>query len=180
MNRREAGEERGLDRWRQGLMELLGRYKYALLVAAVGAALMLLPGLGGTEEEPAAQAQVQAADFGTRELEERLEEALSRIDGVGQARVVLTLRSGPTQVLAQDTRQSAGESGSDAERTTVVLNRGSGNQETVVVRQLSPQYQGALVVCSGGEDPAVRLRVVEAVAAVTGLGSDRISVSKGK
>lgn len=180
MNRREEGEERSLDRWRQRLSQLLERYKYALLVAAVGAALMLLPGLGGGAEEPAAQTQFQAADFDTGALEGRLEEALSQIEGVGEAQVVLTLLSGPTQVLAQDARQSAGESGSDTERTTVVLSRGSGNQDTVVVRQLSPQYQGALVVCSGGDDPAVRLKVVEAVAAVTGLGADRISVSKGK
>ena len=47
---------------------------------------------------------------------------------------------------------------------TVVLS-GGGTEETVTLQQISPQYQGALVVCSGGEDPQVRLRLVEAVSA---------------
>ena len=119
-------------------------------------------------------------EFETEQLEGRLEEALSQMDGVGQAHVVLTLRSGPGQVLAQDVRQSAGSEQSESTQTTVVLSRGSGVEEPIVLQQLSPQFQGALVVCSGGDDPSVRLRVVEAVAAVTGLGADQISVSKGK
>ena len=44
---------------------------------------------------------------------------------------------------------------------------------------LTPQFQGALVVCPGGGDPAVQLRLLEAVSALTGLGSDRISICEG-
>ena len=39
---------------------------------------------------------------------------------------------------------------------------------------------GAVVVCSGGADAAVRYRVTEVVTAYTGLGSDRITVMKMK
>ena len=55
-----------------------------------------------------------------------------------------------------------------------------GTEETVTLQQISPQYQGALVVCSGGGNPSVRLQVVEAVSALTGLGADHISVCEGK
>ena len=41
-----------------------------------------------------------------------------------------------------------------------------------------PLYRGALIVCEGGGNDAVRLQVIEAVAALTGLGSDRIAVVK--
>ena len=37
-----------------------------------------------------------------------------------------------------------------------------------------------VVVCPGGEDPAVQLRLVEAVADLTGLGTDRITICKGR
>ena len=37
----------------------------------------------------------------------------------------------------------------------------------------------ALVVCPGGNDPAVKLQISEAVAALTGLGADKISICKG-
>ena len=56
----------------------------------------------------------------------------------------------------------------------------SGVEGTVTLQQLSPQFQGALVVCSGGGEPTVQLRLVEAVSALTGLGADKISVCKGK
>ena len=39
---------------------------------------------------------------------------------------------------------------------------------------------GAVVVCQGADQPAVRLDVTNAVAAYTGLGSDKISVIKMK
>ena len=39
---------------------------------------------------------------------------------------------------------------------------------------------GCVVVCEGADSPAVRLEVTNAVAAYTGLGSDKISVIKMK
>ena len=181
MNRREPEKGSGLALYKGRLMELFQRYKYALLVVAAGVVMMALPALsGGGETTQTRQQSVQEVEFGTEELEGRLEAALSQMDGVGQAEVVLTLRSGPGQVLAQDTQNSVREEGSESSQSTVVLSKGSGYEEPVVLQQLSPQYQGALVVCSGGDDPAVRLKVVEAVSALTGLGADKISVSKGK
>lgn len=180
MNRQKPDRGGALALYRGRLMELFQRYKYALLVVAAGVALMVLPALGAGGESETRQQSAREVEFETEQLEGRLAEALSMMDGVGEAHVVLTLRSGPGQVLAQDVRQSAGAEQSESSQTTVVLSKGSGVEEAVILQQLSPQFQGALVVCSGGDDPSVRLRVVEAVAAVTGLGADQISVSKGK
>ena len=62
----------------------------------------------------------------------------------------------------------------------MVVSRGSGGQEAVAVQEVSPEYQGALLVCPGGGDPTVRLQLTQAVAALTGLGADKISISEGK
>jgi stage III sporulation protein AG len=107
-------------------------------------------------------------------MEDRLARALSKIDGAGTVTVVLTVRDGPRQVLAQDSREEQGET------ETVVISRGSSTQETVTVQELYPSHQGALLVCPGGDDPTVRLKLTEATSALTGLGADRISISKGK
>ena len=109
-----------------------------------------------------------------------MEEALSRMAGVGEARVVLTLQSGPRRIVAQDTDSAVRDGESEAGLSTVVVSGGDGGEETVTLQQISPQYQGALVVCSGGGNPSVRLQVVEAVSALTGLGADHISVCEGK
>ena len=174
-----------LTAWEKRLNSLFQRYKYVLLVSLAGAVLLLLPPLWEKEdteaqaaESPAPAAQAEA-DWSAG-LEERLAAAVSRIQGVGEAEVVLTWKSGPQKVLAQDSDTSISERGTESTVTSVILSRGSAGEEAVVVQQFSPQYQGALVICSGGDDPEVRLRLVEAVSALTGLGADKISVCKGK
>ena len=160
------------DRWGRVLRESLGRYRLVWLAILAGLVLLLLPS-GRDRETPAAQ-QETAAVFDLSETEQRLGETLSRIDGAGEVTVLLSLRDGPKRVLAQN-RQEGGE------RTeTVVLSRGGGSQETVTVQELSPGYQGALLICEGGDDPRVRLALTQAVSALTGLGADKISISKGK
>ena len=159
-----------LSEWLGKLGKLTGlfqKYKYVLLVILVGAALLLLPELGGADNQP-------------EDTERRLAQVLSQIDGAGEVSVMLTVEGGTRQVLAQDTTSAQDEGGSEASRTTVVLSQGSGVQQAVPLQQLSPQFRGALVVCSGGDDPQVRLALTQAVAALTGLGADRISVCPGR
>ena len=168
----------GAEVWKKRAAALLGQYKYVLLVVLAGAVLLLLPLLRGGSEAEKRSADPEGPAGG--DLEERLEGALSRIDGAGEVEVVLTVKSGPQQVLAQDVDTTVDDRGTQSALTSVVVSHGGGEEEAVVVQQLSPQYQGALVVCSGGDDPQVRLRLVEAVAALTGLGADQISVCKGK
>ena len=52
--------------------------------------------------------------------------------------------------------------------------RGVGEAEVLL------SSNGCVVVCTGADSPAVRLDVTNAVAAYTGLGSDKISVMKMK
>lgn len=153
----------------------LGKYKYVLLVMALGVVLLLLPTGGGGEKE-SAQAAPTADAFDLDAFESKLEKALSQVAGAGKTQVVLTLDSGSRQVLAQD--QDRDREGSYATET-VTLGRGSGQQEVVPLQTLAPSFRGALVVCSGGNNPQVRLKLVEAVSALTGLGSDRISICEG-
>ena len=42
-----------------------------------------------------------------------------------------------------------------------------------------PVFQGALVVCEGADQAQVRLAMTQAVSALTGLGTDRITICKG-
>ena len=152
----------------------LGKYWYALLVAAGGVLLMARPtGAGRTEEQPAA---APAEEFDLEAFEEKLEQVLSQIRGAGETSVVLTLDGGSRQVLAQD-RDQDGEGG--VASTTVTVGRGSGSQEVVPLQTLAPSFRGALVVCPGGGNAQVRLELIQAVSALTGLRSDCISVCEG-
>ena len=78
--------------------------------------------------------------------------------------------------LAQDMDLEQEEGSLRQRSQPVTVNRGSGWQEALVTRQDYPVYQGAVVVCQGAGSSAVRLAVTEAVAALTGLSTEKITV----
>ena len=154
----------------------LGKYKYVLLVAVLGVVLMLLP--IERKADSAGTPDSAAGDISLKETEKSMEDILSKIDGVGRVDVMLTLHTGSELVLAQDSslRYSGNVQSPDSyERSAQPVTDSGG---VVVTQEKLPQYRGALVVCEGGGNDAVRLQVISAVSALTGLGSDRIAVVK--
>ena len=163
----------GMERWKK----FLKQYQTVLLVLAAGILLMMLPNRESAEPELGTAQEAQKQElFDVEVFEKRLSEALSEIEGAGKTTVVLTLKSGSRQILAQDLERD----GERSSTSTVTLGRGSTGEEPVVLQTNGPQYQGALVICPGGENPEVRLRISASVSALTGLGSDRISICKSK
>ena len=159
------------------------RYRYILLATAAGAVLMLLP-MGTSSESAERQTTVQHADADVQvaQLQEEMEEILSAIQGVGKVRILLTVDRGTEQILAGDTTLAySGETTAPNEysRSTETVIIGENGNDSVVVRQeIWPQYRGALVVCEGGGDPEVQLAITTSVSALTGLGTDQITVAK--
>ena len=154
--------------------ELWKKYKFVLLVVLVGIILMLLPVSSQTKETEENKSQSPQESFDLAAMEQRMEEVLGKIDGVGKLRLMLTLQSGTRLTLAEDTQRDQDRT----QREIVTLNRGSGNQEIVITNRFYPVYQGAVVVCQGADSSAVRLAITETVQALTGLPSDRIRVAK--
>lgn len=152
---------------KQKLIAWISRYRYVLIVVAVGLILMLLPGGSTPKQEQPQQIQETEADFATE-----LAKILSKIKGAGKVEVMLTTAQGQETCYQTDRR---GE-----DQSTVTITDSTRN-ETGLIRQVNPPtYLGAIIVCQGGDDPGVRLAIVESVAKVTGLGADRISVMKMK
>ena len=172
----EQEKKQGGKKW----LAVLGTYKYVLIVIAAGILCLAWPSASREEEaERAAEGQVDAGA-----LQAEMEEILGAIQGVGELRLMLTVDTGPQRELAGDTSLSysgSTQAPEDYSRTaeTVVVS-GGGEEQVVVTREIYPRFRGALVVCQGADDPAVKLSVVEAVSALTGLGSDRISVIRGQ
>ena len=161
----------------EGAKKAWERYKYAALAALVGVGLLLIPAGKGEDTQRKTPEAVQ-----NRELQQQMEEILSVMSGVGDVKVLLTVDSDGERRLAQTTELSySGEVTAPEDysrRSETVLVDGDSGEEAVVVRTLYPTYRGALVVCTGGDRAEVRLAVTEAVAALTGLTSDQITVAK--
>jgi len=164
------------------IWEFLKKNKYVLIVVAVGLILIMLPKNDGEQlQETAIHSQ---EGFSLSEEEKRISEALSEIDGAGKVTVVLTVRSTGETVVAQDTEsyvlQEDGESRQEVSSSAVIVSEGSQKESPVTVKVIYPEYQGALVVAEGAGDAEIRLRLTQAVADLTGLSSEKITVVKMK
>lgn len=109
------------------------------------------------------------------ELETRVKALCSRVAGVGEAEVMITLAGGFEYVYATDTRTAAGGV------TTSYVTVGSGSGESLVfVTEKPPAIVGVGVVCAGGNDPAVRQEITSLLSAALGIGSNKIYVTGHK
>lgn len=141
----------------------LKKYRYVLIILLVGLMLMLLP------QERTEQPSVQTAESEVEpDMETRLAQILTRIQGAGEVAVMLTEADGEEIIYQTD--------GEDAD--TVLVTDAERSEHGLIRTRQPPVYQGAIVVCAGADSAAVRLAIVEAVANVTGLGSDKITVLK--
>ena len=163
---------------RKNITDFLQKYKYVCLVLLVGLLLMLLPDLSSPQSSSEKQAEIPSQTKTSEE--EKLAAILTQIEGAGEVRVMLSLSRGEETVYQADTDNSSGENTSSLRMESVIIST-EDRKETGLIRQVNPAvYQGAVIVCKGADDPVVKLSIVEAVADITGLGSDKISVLKMK
>lgn len=167
----------------------LKKLKYPVLVLLIGVFLLLLPGKRQTKSESSVQSNQAEPETATledycRQEEKRLAGILSKISGAGRVEVMLTVKTGAQTVYQTDqeitTERDDQSTKNTSSEKTVILSRGSAYEEPAVVKTVYPVYLGALVVAEGADNAAVRLNLVNAVAGLTGLGADKITVVKMK
>lgn len=125
-----------------------------------------------------------------RQLEQRLRETLSRMEGVGKVRVMITLRSSRELVVEKEqpfVRSSTDEKDSqggnrsvhqmETEENTVYRTDGSVS-EPYVVKTLPPQVEGVVVVAEGAGSGTVDRTIVEMVQALFGVEAHKVKVVK--
>lgn len=131
----------------------------------------------------------ESVDFAGR-LEEQLEGILSEMAGVGRVKVMITLKSSEELVVEKDepvTRSNTNENDSaggsrivtqvDSAEATVY--RTTGNEsEPYVVKTLSPQVEGVVVVAQGAGSGTVNQNITEMVQALFGVEAHKVKVVK--
>ena len=121
------------------------------------------------------------------ELELRLEEILSRMEGVGRVEVMITLKASAKEVVEKDmfTQQSINnndmeiqtDSSVTKEETTIYSDTDAGNVP-YVVQEIYPEVEGVLVVAQGGDDSYVNLAITDAIQALFGVDVHKIKIVK--
>ena len=146
---------------------------WGLLIMGAGL-LVLLPKKSTNTKTP----QAAGFSFSLEGEEKRIESALSRIEGAGKVTVILSLDSSEEREYARNLdsdRQSDTDSARSEQRSEVARV----GDEALTVRISYPRYRGALIVTEGSGS-GLKLAVTQAVAALTGLTTDRITVVTGR
>ncbi len=151
----------------------LGKFKYAIAILLIGAIMIKAP----FEKKQVVQETISAEE--QQMLQEQMEDILSCIHGAGDVKVLLSKQSGMAHTYQED-KQIKRLSDSEEVQTQTVLLKDSGGQTPLEIVCTYPTYRGALILCQGADKPSVKLAIVQAVASLTGLGSDHISVIKMK
>lgn len=155
--------------------EIIKKNKYVILILIVGILFMVVP--TSQKKDPQIQLTQNEPD---RSISDEISEAISLIEGVGKAQVVLTIRAGEQTIYQVDEETIIDGEGSDSNIKTVLVTNGDRAESGLIQQTIPPQYLGAMVICQGADSPSIRLAVTEAVSKLTGLKSNEISVLKMK
>jgi len=148
----------------------LKKWHLPILLAVVGIAILLFP---GAKQEDAEVDDTRIQTWISPE--QKMEEILSHVAGAGSVRVMLTLKNdGHTEY--QTDEEYFTDDGREEKRTETVFR----SDDALVRYKTYPEYLGAVVLCQGGDDPKVCLKLIDAVCSLTGLTSDKITVLKMK
>lgn len=163
------------------LSEFFKKQKYLLIILLFGVFLMLLPGGEKKKDEGSV---TERLNFSVEDTERKLKKTLESCNGVGRVEVALSVLGGVESVYAEEeklsTRDRDGDTETDSDRKPSIISEGSGKDRAVIVKELYPEYLGAAVVCDGADNPRVCMDIINTVAALTGISSERISVIKMK
>lgn len=125
-------------------------------------------------------------------IEEKLENILSQIDGVGKVKVLITYSS-TSQIIplynedteATLTEETDKEGGTrkiteNREKKDIIYQESSGEKTPITQSIISPKIEGAVVTAEGAGNMQVKSDIIQAVGAVTGLSTHKIQVFEMK
>ncbi|MBQ2941237.1 MAG: hypothetical protein IJD97_03265 [Clostridia bacterium] len=145
----------------KSLFEKLKNNKLILIILIIGVAFLFIP----------AEKEEKASYDGSyeKELSEKTEEILGKIEGAGRVKVMLSFYDKGTGIPVTDKTEN---------RESVNEKTVSASGKVVLLKEMYPSVRGAVVVCDGGESERVKNDISEAVAALTGAPFHNIKIFK--
>lgn len=152
----------------------------AAVAAGILAIVLILLSDMSDGKKPKQEASDVSVDFAytdlySENLNAELSELLASIEGVGKARVMITVSSTEEYVYAEELKRGT----SQAEKSFVIIDNGF--QEEALVKKINnPQISGVVIVCEGGDDPRVCEKIYKAVSTVLDIPTSKIYAAEMK
>lgn len=178
----------------------VGVMRLALLIIA--GVLLLLSSFGGqenkkeekkSETKQLEQSEEYQLNTYIENMESRLTNVLSQVDGIGKVQVMITAKSTQEKVVLKDvpykksTVKEQDGSGTTKESTemtgeegTVLEKQQDGSENPYITKEIQPEIEGVIVIAQGAEEKRIQAEINDAVVALFSVPSHKIKVMKMK
>lgn len=191
------------EKWKNFLKTNQKKWKTDLFVVMIlGMLLLLLSssffGKNPNEEESTAvlektQEKEEIAVSTQRSLERRLESILSKVQGAGEIRVMITMTHSTELIVAEETKSEQstttenGQQGDQRvienrkqENKVILLENKDGSNTPLVLKEMEPKVEGIVIVAQGGDDILVKESLSRAAQALLNVPAHKVEILKMK
>ena len=125
--------------------------------------------------------------------EDKLEDALRYVEGVGKVRVLITLHNSEQKVVEKDGPEEHSETtetdaaggsrtigDSRTEKSTIYTADGQGRDVPYVVMTIEPVVEGVVVIAQGADRENIRENIIEAIQVLFDIEANKIKIVKMK
>lgn len=141
-----------------------------------------------TSEEINLKSTTSGSMTTSENLEERLEEILSKIQGVGEVNVFINYsESSEVVAMYNETSQTSTTEETDTSggirkieetdsQKEIVYKEDNGDKTPITQKVIEPKIEGAIITAKGASNITIKTNIIQAVEAVTGLATHKIQV----
>lgn len=171
------------------VLEKIKRVKHLDVVIGVGVvALVLVLFLGvfsGDESSSSGQYVESKSEY--LQIEDRLSDVLSKINGAGKVSVMINF-AGTSEIITEKTTNlsedktvdsdSSGsrETESKTESLSPVIIQKNGEDSPLIVKEILPDIVGVIVVAEGANNMSVRINLLQAVQTLLSVSADKVEI----
>lgn len=125
------------------------------------------------------------------ELEKRLLNIVEKIEGVGKAKIMVTLENSVEYIYAKEIREKKDrvndyqdktplktQERNDEEQKLMLVDGPGGRRQALIKTEVQPKIKGVVVVCQGGDKPLVNQQVTNLITTILNISSNRVYVTK--
>ncbi len=137
------------------------------------------------------QASSTSLSMSNETMQQQVYDLVISIDGVGRAKVMVTLENSVEYVYAKqektdtdvtrdisDGQSTKASQKEKTEETYIFVDGSGGGKQALLTTEKAPRVKGVVVVCEGGDDKLVQSRIIDAVTTAFDIGANRVCVTK--
>lgn len=130
-----------------------------IVLALIGVFLIIFSSISSNEVK---ESDTFSPYHYTESLEKKIEAFLKEVQGIKNAKVIITLENSSEQIYAKN------ESSLD-----FIL---SGNGDPISITEIYPQVRGIAIACTNGDRADVKKDITELISSYLGISSNRIKI----